>query len=86
MADRGAEIPNHSTTISNIVLKGTAPDEPATRRDKLSKNTIANMKLNEAVNDLFCTHQGRYSRGQDSGGQERIFSAISASEGCVNPA
>lgn len=45
IADRGAEIPNQRSTISSMVPKGTAPEEPAMSSDKLSKKTIANIKL-----------------------------------------
>lgn len=46
---RGAEIPNHKITTKSIVPKGTAPDEPAMIRKKLSKKTTANITVGRAV-------------------------------------
>ena len=86
MAERGAEIPNQSTTISNIVPNGTAPEEPAIRRDRLSRKTMAKINLDKALSVQSRLRRDICSRRQDGSGQERIFPAVRATKGHIHPA
>ena len=47
--ERGAEMPNHSRTISNMVPNGIAPEDPAKRGKKLSMNIIENTTVGNTV-------------------------------------
>lgn len=56
MAVRGALIPNQRTTISNIVPKGTAPEDPPKTRKRSKRKTTMNTKLKRK--NLRCMHNG----------------------------
>ena len=42
-------MPNHSRTINNMVPNGTAPEDPANRRKKLSMNMTAKTTVGRTV-------------------------------------
>lgn len=42
-------MPNHRTAINNIVPKGTAPDEPAIRRNRFNRKMIVKTTVGSAV-------------------------------------
>lgn len=86
----GRDHVNHFARIYDKQLqhspKGTAPDDPAVIRKKLSKKTMIKMNLGETSSVRNVEGGGKgHLRREDCRCDKRVFSAVLATERGVNP-